>query len=121
MERLGIEHKDLLVPRLKAAASPLSEYTFPNLYLFRANHDYEVLIDRDVFVKGRSYDGHTYLMPTADVRTLDLARLQELMREVEFLFPVPEDWLAAFTARVRGPFQRGRRGLRLHRRENEHL
>jgi hypothetical protein len=95
LERLGIEHKDVLVPRLKAAASPLSEYTFANLYLFRANHEYEVLLDRDVFIKGLSYDGRTYVMPTADIRTLDPARLKEMMRGVDFLFPVPEEWLAA--------------------------
>ncbi len=95
-ERLGIEHKDLLVPRLKAAACSLSEYTFPNLYLFRGNHDYHIVIDGDVFIKGRSYDGHSYLMPTADVRTLDGDRLRSLMRDAEFLFPVPEDWLSAF-------------------------
>jgi hypothetical protein len=95
-EKLSFGHKDLLVPRLKAVKTSLSEYTFPNLYLFRANHDYEVIHDKEIFVKGRSYDGHTYLMPTSDVRLLDTAHLKELMREVEFLFPLPEEWLTAF-------------------------
>ena len=43
-----------------------------------------------------SYDGHAYLMPTSDVRQLDTAYLKELMRGVEFLFPLPEEWLGAF-------------------------
>jgi uncharacterized protein len=97
-EKLGIEHKELLVPRFKAVKTSLSEYTFPNLFLFRANHGYEVVQDEEVFIKGRTYDGHAYLMPTSDVRLLDKAYLKELIREVEFLFPLPEEWLTAFNA-----------------------
>ncbi len=95
-EKLGIDHKDLLVPRLKAVKTSLSEYTFPNLYLFRANHDYEVMIDKEIFIRGRSYDGRTYLMPTSDVRLIDTAYLKDLLRDIEFLFPIPEEWLTAF-------------------------
>ena len=95
-EKLSIEHKDLLFPRLKMVNVALSEYTFANLYLFRKNHEYEVMFDKEIFIKGRSYDGHAYLMPTTDVRTIDLSYLKELMRSVGFLFPVPEDWLAVF-------------------------
>ncbi|HEX9114090.1 MAG TPA: phosphatidylglycerol lysyltransferase domain-containing protein [Nitrospirota bacterium] len=96
IEKLGLHHKDILVPRLKAAHVPLSEYSFANLYLFRRNHNYEVIMDQEVFVKGISYDGRTYLMPTVDVRTLDPRYLKNLMADVNFLFPVPEAWLSAF-------------------------
>ncbi len=95
-EKLSFRHKDLLVPRLKAVRISLSEYTFPNLYLFRANHDYEVMIDKEIFIRGKSYDGRTYLMPTSDVRRIDTAYLKDLMRDVDFLFPIPEEWLAVF-------------------------
>ncbi len=97
VEKLTIEHKDLLAPRLKALHAPLSEYTFPNLYLFRASHDYEVVFDKELFIRGRSYDGRAYLMPTADVRGLDISYLKDLLRDVEFLFPIPEAWLTAFS------------------------
>jgi len=96
IEKLGIEHKDLLVRLLKDITQPLSEYTFPNLYLFRQNHDYEVVLDKEVFIRGRSYDKHTYLMPATDLRKIDLAYLRELMRTVEYLFPIPEAWLSVF-------------------------
>lgn len=97
-EILGIEHKDLLFPRLKAVRTALSEYTFANLYLFRKNHEYEVLFinESEIFIKGRTYDGHTYLMPTADIRAIELSALKERMRTVDFLFPIPEEWLTAF-------------------------
>jgi hypothetical protein len=97
-EKLGIQHKDLLMPRLKALNTALSEYTFANLYLFRANHDYEVLFDRELLIKGRSYDGHVYLMPTTDLRRVDPSYLRELARTVDFLFPLPEDWLGVFAS-----------------------
>jgi hypothetical protein len=95
-EKLSLEHKDLLHDRLKKITVPLSEYTFPNLYLFRKNHDYVVMLNKEVFIKGRSYDGHAFLMPTTDVRTLDLADLKELMRGVDFLFPIPDEWVPFF-------------------------
>ena len=97
-EQLGLQHKDLLALRLRSLAAPLSEYSFPNLYLFRANHDYEVIVDQEIFIRGRSYDGLTYLMPTADARTLDLTYLKDMMQSVDFLFPVPEEWLSAFSS-----------------------
>jgi hypothetical protein len=97
IEKLSLKHKDLLSQRLKTITVPLSEYTFPNLYLFRKNHDYEVMIDGEVFIKGRTYDGHVFLMPTTDVRTLDIAALKALMGDVDFLFPIPEAWLSAFS------------------------
>lgn len=95
-EQLSIGHKDVLTPLFKKLGAPLSEYTFPNLYLFRANHDYEVIFDKEIFIKGRSFDGHTYLMPTTDIRAIDLSYLKEMMRGAEFLFPVPEEWLTGF-------------------------
>lgn len=97
IERLSLEHKDLLFRRLKETNTGISEYTFANLYLFRNNHEYEVIVDREVFVRGKSYDSHTYLMPTTDVREIETAYLAEMMRGAEFLFPVPEKWLTAFS------------------------
>jgi hypothetical protein len=97
-EKLSIEHKDLLIPRLKQLSTTLSEYTFPNLYLFRKNHEYEVIFDKGIFIKGRSYDGYLYLMPTADIGAMDLSYVKELMRGVDFLFPISEAWLTAFNS-----------------------
>jgi hypothetical protein len=96
IEKLELQHKELLAPLLKGAKAGLSEYTFANLYLFRGNHDYEVIRDGNILVKGTSYDGRTYLMPTFDVRTTDIGALKDLMKTVDFLFPVPEEWLSVF-------------------------
>ena len=96
VEKLSILHKDILSPRLKQLDTALSEYTFANLYLFRANHDYEVMLDKEIFIKGKTYDNRTYLMPTSDVRRMDLLSLKHSMENVDFVFPVPEDWLTVF-------------------------
>ena len=97
-EKLNFSHQSLLVPRLKNLGVPLSEYTFPNLYLFRRNHDYEVVFDREIFITGMSYDGSAYLMPTTDIRALDREYLKDMIRTVDFLFPIPEAWLPVFNS-----------------------
>jgi len=99
-ETLGLHHREVLSPLLRSIAVPLSEYTFPNLYLFRKVHEYRVIFDREVFIAGRSYDGRRYLMPTADVRRLDAGYLREMLKDVDFLFPLPEEWLSAFSPEV---------------------
>lgn len=94
-EPLRFEHRDLLQQRLREITVPLSEYSFPNLYLFRAVHAYEVMNTGDVFIKGKSYDGHSFLMPTAPLDRVDLAALTSLLGTVDFLYPIPEEWLSA--------------------------
>jgi len=96
IEPLGLHHEEVLAPLLRAITVPVSEYCFANLYLFRQSHGYEVLQDGDVFIKGRTYDGLSYLMPTKPVEQLDQARLREHLQGVDLLFPVPEEWLGSF-------------------------
>lgn len=95
-EKLSLEHKELLYDRLRKIKTAVSEYSFPNLYLFRRIHQYEVVYDEEVFVKGRSYDGFTYLMPTRDLQDLDMEYVKRMMRDYDFLYPVPEDRLGLF-------------------------
>ncbi len=95
-ETLTLEHRELLYHRLKVIDTAISEYSFPNLYLFRKGHSYEVLKDREVFVTGVTFDGKNHLMPTVDPRTLDRDYLESIIREQGMLFPVPEAWLDGF-------------------------
>ncbi len=97
LERLDLGHKELLYERLKQIGVPISEYSFPNAYLFRDVHRYEVLRDRDIFLRGVSYDKSTYLMPTGVPRDTDIPHLKEMIKTVDFLYPIPEDWLPLFS------------------------
>lgn len=95
-ERLGLKHQKVLNDRFKKLDISLSEYSFANLYLFRKNHNYELIFDREIFIKGLTYDGFTYIMPTIDIKNLDIKYLKEMMKGFDFLFPIPEKWLDIF-------------------------
>lgn len=96
-EALNLEHKKELFPLLKNVNTKIAEYSFANLYLFRKNHEYEVLkADNIYFIKGKSYDGKTYIMPIDISKLSDYKLIAELLKEVDFLFPVDENWLTFF-------------------------
>ena len=98
-QKLDFCHRDTLYERLKMAGTPLSEYSFSNLYLFRGLHEYEIIFDREIFIKGKTYDGFNYLMPTIDVRRLGHEYIKDMLKENNcFLFPVAEERLDFFSA-----------------------
>jgi len=95
-EKLGLEHKALLSERLKKVTNHLSEYSFANLFLFRNKHDYELIFDGEIFLKGKTYDGYSFLMPTWNIEHKDLALIKQYLESVNFLFPIPQEWLVFF-------------------------
>lgn len=96
-EKLGLEHQGLLQDRLKNTGSFLSEFSFANLYLFREIHDYRVVTAPEgIFVSGKAYDGGRFLMPTERIDRERADVLLGLLKDGEYLFPVPEEWLPAF-------------------------
>ncbi len=96
IEKLDLKHKDLLYPLIKKIQTNIAEYSFANLYLFRKIHSYEVLIDDHVFVRGRTYDGKTYLMPLSPIDEIEMAKIDQLLEISDFIFPVEEKWLSRF-------------------------
>lgn len=97
IEKVRLEHKDVLYERLKKIDTALSDYSFANLYLFRDVHNYEVIFDREIFIRGKTYDGFTYIMPTLEAGKVDLERLKSLMKDVDFFYPMLEEWLGIFS------------------------
>lgn len=95
-EPINLTHKKLLEDRLKRIGTEISEYTFANLYLFRAIHQYQLVFNRDIYIKGVSRDNVAYLMPTSPIDNLNLNDLQESMIGCEYLFPIPEQWRTLF-------------------------
>ncbi|UCB57144.1 MAG: DUF2156 domain-containing protein [Candidatus Omnitrophota bacterium] len=96
VEKMSFKHKDALYEKLKKMGATLSDYNFANLYLFRDVHNYEVIFDKELFIKGKTYDDFTYIMPTEDPRKINLTHLKELMKGVDFCYPIAEEWLEAF-------------------------
>jgi hypothetical protein len=54
------------------------------------------MLNEEIYIKGKTYDGHRYIMPTRDVAKLDMQGIKDLLEGVDFLFPVPEDALGHF-------------------------
>lgn len=99
---LTFEHLSDVVERLDAIGMHLSEFSFPNLYLFRKTHSYELIMtDHGYFISGTSYDRKKYLMPLTNPETAEEGCFEELKNllsggEWDFVFPVPEEWLDCF-------------------------
>lgn len=64
---------------------PFAEYSFANLYLFRAVHDYRFVDGAVPFVSGITYDGMRHGLPLAP---LDGAGAKALLAETDCLYPV---------------------------------
>lgn len=96
-EPLSLHHQKMLSMRLRALGSPVSEYSFANLYLFRKKHDYAVLSGDEVYITGIAYNGDRYVMPTLDVRLLAPESLWTVINTYTMLFPVLEEWLPVFS------------------------
>lgn len=90
---LNLADQTLLKPLLRSCQQQLSEYTFANLYLFRNVHAYEIVHGLDLYIKGVSYDGLSFLMPTSAKSFQALLADKEEYSRVDMLFPIPEEWL----------------------------
>jgi hypothetical protein len=106
-ETLNLDHHQLLAAPLREVSIPISEFSFANLYLFRHIHRYEVIQDGQIFIKGRSYGGDTFIMPTGDVREMDPDLLARMASEADYLYPIPGEWLAAFGGGYDATFDEG--------------
>jgi hypothetical protein len=95
-EPLSLHHNQILYEPLRGLALSVSEYSFANLYLFRAEHSYAVLFEDEIFIRGTAHNGDAYVMPTKDVRVMKRELLDRMITACGMLFPVPEEWLGAF-------------------------
>lgn len=97
IEPLNFSHQLMLENRFRQLDLLLSEYSFANLYLFRELHRYEVIkCNGEIFVKGVTRDGVSYLMPTSKPVTFSPQLLKSLQPYAQVLFPIPEHWLPSF-------------------------
>lgn len=95
-----LQHKKLFEECLPAIGMGLSEYSFTTLFLFRKKHKYSLITYSEgknsvLFIKGVTYDGKEYLMPTQDLRLLDPDWLASVTKKIMF-FPIPEAWSTFF-------------------------
>jgi hypothetical protein len=96
-EPLARNHFNEIKSLIKKMQPIFSEYTFANLWLFRRQHEYEVLrVDDHLFLSGVTYAGSRVIMPFRPVTSIDKTLLNELMKDGYCIFPVAEEDLAYF-------------------------
>lgn len=97
IERLGIEHQQLISESVNGLDEFISDFTFGNLFLYRGMYDYRIIFDDGpVFVAGTNPVGHNFLTPLTDPCKLGSDYIAELMRDYDFLYPVAEKWIDLF-------------------------
>jgi hypothetical protein len=99
-EKLELNHGETIGKLLKEIPTALSEYCFPNLYLFREKHDYSIInINNNYYLSGVSYNKERYIMPLEDLESCSedyLKNLVDLLNQYDCIFPIPEKWLHLF-------------------------
>ena len=100
-EILSLEHLNLIAPKMRALGLCLSEYSFASRYLFRKEHRYEVLFNGDrIWLRGKTRDGVSYLMPTDDLRHIATEELLKSLDWANCLFPIPELWISSLDPQI---------------------
>ncbi len=100
--RLTLEDRSIIGEKLDAIGMHLSDFSYPNLYLFRNTHKYETISTlHGYFVSGVTYDKKRYLMPMTSPEKAGedcFTEMKELLvsGDWDFVFPVPEEWLDCF-------------------------
>ncbi len=98
IEQLDLGHREIIEKSIASLHTDISEYSFANLFLFRKQHQYKLLMDERPAIIGKAYDGESYAMPLFEINRENLPFLERLISEYEVLFPLEEDKLSLFPA-----------------------
>lgn len=96
IEKVGLQHQELLSGKLTSIKTCLSEYCFANIYLYRTIHAYEVVFAHKIFIRGKTRDGVVYYMPTENITAEDFDALQKQVEGLVVFFPLPGHWIEQF-------------------------
>jgi uncharacterized protein len=103
IEKIDLGHQAMLEKAFSTLQAQdnleISEYSFADLYLFRRVYEYAVWQNGELFIRGKTRDGHTFLMPTSRALLQSKSALEQA--EADFFFPIPESWLAALGPEIK--------------------
>lgn len=85
---LDFSHQNFITETLNRLNKPLSEYTFSNLYLFRKIHEYNIIVQKNLFIQGLTYDGMNTLMPLFDLNSVKTSLLYSIGKQVDCFYPI---------------------------------
>jgi uncharacterized protein len=87
-EPLSLAHRPLIEPMLRSLDLPLSEYSFPNLYLHRDVHRYALVLHPVPHVLGTTYDNVRHAMP---LLRIGKAEADVMLTHASCIYPVTEE------------------------------
>ena len=93
VEEIGMEHQKMLTLAFQKLKLNFCEYSFAELYLYRNVHKYKLIFSNHLFLSGLTYDQQRFLMPTVRLKDIPLEEIQTLLKDHDFLFPIPGEWL----------------------------
>jgi len=97
IEAIDFQHRNLIMDGFRHLNLPVSDYTFPNIYLFRNVCHYEFLTtDCGLFIAGQCRNGRHYIMPLNDLRNCQPNTFENLLSKQQDFFPIPAEWLPFF-------------------------
>jgi hypothetical protein len=100
IEALSLKHGPMLQEKLGPLGDGLSEYCFSNLYLFRKVHKYKVILDREIFISGTTYDGSSHLMPVFNPADVDKNYIADVLKGFDCLYPVSDKALKNIDSKI---------------------
>ena len=103
VQKVSLDHRDILMQKFKKLQSYFSEYSFANIYLFRRIHEYEIVsLDQHIFLKGITRDRMQFIMLMEAPSGPYLRTLQTVISEckINLLFPLSEEWTRTFEKKL---------------------
>lgn len=97
LDPVGWKHEARVRSLFRAMDPSISDYTFPNLYLYRRRHRHRVVRERGhLFFTGLFPDGGRYVMPGSDPAVVPMDVTIRCLEAFGVLYPVPAKRLSLF-------------------------
>lgn len=94
---VGWKHESRIRSLFRAMDPSISDYTFPNLYLYRRRDGHRVIREEgQVFFTGIFPDGRSYVMPGSDPATVPMHLMIRCLETFGTLYPISEESLSLF-------------------------
>jgi hypothetical protein len=97
IEKIDLAHQAGIRRCFEALDPAISDFTFANLYLFRNVCRYRFVRNADSVIACTMENDEPCWMPLRDLRQFNKGHLIELMKAYGVLYPVPEEWIEAFS------------------------
>lgn len=96
VEEINLRHGIAIRRCFRSLRTPVSDFSFANVYLFRERCRYRFVRNGDPVIACTTDEGEPCWMPLRDLRLFERKDVVRLMKDHGVLFPVPEEWMDIF-------------------------